>query len=206
MCRSFSTTPLDHDLVMALTDDALRAPSAGNSQGVAVLVLEDDAHRSAYWMASTDAAWREQSKRYRAMSRAPVIVLVLCSPLIYVNRYAAPDKASSGLGASEEVWLVPYWYGDAAFATMALLLGAASEELGAAFLGTFRNEENTLKACEVPDSWRLFGTVLLGHPDGDDHPSASLQRTRSRADRVHLGTFHDRPSPSEVDEGNEAGF
>ena len=41
----------------------------------------------------------------------------------------------------EVEWVVPYWYVDAAFATMTLLLGATEAGIGAAFLGNFRGED-----------------------------------------------------------------
>ncbi|MGH9088306.1 MAG: nitroreductase family protein, partial [Acidimicrobiales bacterium] len=87
-------------------------------------------------------------------------------------------------------WPVPYWFGDAAFATMTLLLGATDEGLGACFLGSFRGEGPLLAALGVPEGWRLFGAVLIGHPDGADRPSASLDRPGpSAAERVHHGRW-----------------
>ena len=40
MARAFSPEPIDPDLVERLVVDALLAPSAGNSQGAEVVVLE----------------------------------------------------------------------------------------------------------------------------------------------------------------------
>ena len=46
------------------------------------------------------------------------------------------------------------------------------------------------EALGVPADWRYFGAVLLGHPDGGDHPSPSLSRTRrSDAERIHRGRW-----------------
>jgi nitroreductase len=97
--------------------------------------------------------------------------------------------ARGGGASGEAAWPVPYWFGDAAFATMTLLLRAADARIGACFLGNFRGEAAVLAALGVPAGWRLFGTVLLGHPDGLDHRSASLDRPRpATAERLH----HDR--------------
>ena len=42
----------------------------------------------------------------------------------------------------------------------------------------------------VPPGWRLFCAVVVGHPDGRDHRSASLDRSRPQgADRVHHGQW-----------------
>ena len=121
-----------------------------------------------------------------------IIVLVLCEPAAYVERYAASDKANSGLGQGVEVWPVPYWFGDAAFVAMGLLLGAAAHDLGAAFLGAFRGVDAIKEAFAIPPTWELFATVLLGHPDGGDHRSASLDRTVPRSSRLHFGGFSAR--------------
>lgn len=183
MTRSFAEQALDGHLLRALVEGAMAAPSAGNTRGVNAVVLTGPA-RERYWMAATDAAWRSSSRRYPGLSRAAAVVLVLCSPEAYTARYAEADKASSGLG-DPTAWPVPYWFGDAAFATMAILLGAEAAGLGAAFLGTFRHEDEVLAAVGRHRPNRLFGTVLLGAPDGQDHPSASLERDGpSRAERV----------------------
>ena len=58
------------------------------------------------------------------------------------------------------------------------------------FLGNFRGEAGLLGALGVPPGWRLFGSVLLGHPDGADHPSASLDRAGpTPEERIHLGRW-----------------
>jgi nitroreductase len=189
MTRSFADRPIDDSLLRELCDDALRAPTAGNTRGTALVVLTDASDRAAYWEAATDAAWRARSARFAGLRRAPTIVLVLCEPTAYVERYAAPDKARSGLGEGADAWPVPYWFGDAAFVAMGLLLGATAHDLGAAFLGAFRGVDAIKDAFAIPPTWELFATVLLGHPDGEDHRSASLDRTAPRTSRLHFGAF-----------------
>ena len=92
-----------------------------------------------FWDATTDEAWRSGSRRFAGLSRAPVVVLPFADPDAYLARYREPDKVR---GDGEEVeWVVPYWYVDAAFSIMTLLLGAAEAGIGAAFLGNFRGED-----------------------------------------------------------------
>ncbi len=196
MVRSFAADPIDPAVLDRLLEASLRGPSAGNTRGVAWVVLQG-AETATYWNQATTAAWRSRAPRYPGLSRAPVIALSVCSPAAYIERYSESDKVASGLGSvesaggGEEAWPVPYWYGDAAFSTMLLLLGATAAGLGAAFLGNFRGEEPLLDSLGVPPVWRLFGAVLLGYPDGNDHPSASLARTRD-ANRppVHMGRWN----------------
>ena len=167
MVRSFAADPVDAELVGRLLDDSLRGPSAGNTRGVAWVVLQGP-DTAIYWEHATTADWRSGSERYPGMSRAPVVALSLCSPSAYVERYGEPDKEGSGLGPSE--------HGDAGCSTMLLLLGVTAAGLGAVFLGNFRGEDELLGALGVPAGWRLFGAVLIGTPDGQDRPSESHRR------------------------------
>jgi nitroreductase len=118
------------------------------------------------------------------------VLLAYASPAAYVERYAEPDKADGALGTGPEGWPVPYWYGDAAFGVMAVLLQAVDAGLGACVLGNFRGEAELARAVGVPDPWRLFCAVLLGKPDGKGHRSASLDRRGpQRSARIHHGRW-----------------
>jgi nitroreductase len=191
MVRSFSSEPVGAGVVDRLLDAALRSPTAGNTGGTAWVVLEGPAQTSAYFDATTDEDWRRNYSNWsEGLQRAPVVLLAYASPEAYVARYAEPDKREAGLGEGDEAWPMPYWYGDAAFGVMAVLLGAVDAGLGATILGTFRGEEELARRLDVPGGWRLFCAVLLGHPDGRDHRSASLDRPRPRrAARVHRGRW-----------------
>ena len=48
-CRSFSSRPLEQELVDDLVDRARRTPTAGNSQGVEFLVLHGPEEVDTYW-------------------------------------------------------------------------------------------------------------------------------------------------------------
>lgn len=196
MVRSFSTRAVDDAVLGRILDDSLRAPSAGNTAGVRWLVLQGDRQTAGYWEAISTPEWRATSPRWPGLSRAPVVALSLTSPDQYVRRYSEADKHGAELGSpgtgggGEAAWPVPYWFGDAAMATMLLLLGAEEAGLAACFLGSFRGEKELLGTLGVPAQWRLFGTVLMGHPDGRDHRSPSLNRpTPPRPSRIHRGRW-----------------
>src|ERR1035441_3255684 len=93
MSRNFSGRPPGPGVVDRLIEGALRAPSAGNTQGREFVLLEGVEQTSSYWEAATDAVWRERSPRYAGLSRAPVIVLPFADPDAYVERYQEEDKA-----------------------------------------------------------------------------------------------------------------
>src|SRR5258708_6758834 len=80
MTRNFSGQPLPTGLLDSMLADALRAPSAGNTQGREFIVLEGPTETRQYWDATTDDAWRSASRRFEGMSRAPVVVLPYVDP------------------------------------------------------------------------------------------------------------------------------
>ena len=85
---------------------------------------------------------------------------------------------------------MPYWYGDAAFGVMTVLLGAVDAGLGACLLGSFRGEDELAETLGVPDGWRLFGGVVLGHRTGtitDQRRSTGPRPPRSGGSTVEGG-------------------
>ena len=191
MCRSFSPEPVDQAVLEGILGAVLRSPTAGNTAGTAWVVLNGPDQTSAYWEATTDAAWRAANPEWASgLMRAPVVLLSYASAGAYLARYSEPDKARSALGSSEAAWPVPYWFGDAAFGAMAVLLCAVDAGLGACVLGNFRGEAALASSLGVPDAWRLFGAVALGTPAGDSHRSRSLDRDVPPAsDRIHRGRW-----------------
>ncbi len=187
MTRNFSGRPLDSGVVDDLLAAALRAPSAGNTQGREFVVLEG-AETAGYWDSTTDAAWRARSPRYAGLRRAPTVILAFADPEAYAARYQEPDKAAGGPGVAE--WPVPFWFVDAGFSVMTILLGAADLGLGAAFLGNFRGEAALRAELGVPDRLRWLGAVLLGEPAHPDPPTTSAARPRRALDEcVHRGRW-----------------
>jgi nitroreductase len=186
MTRNFSDRPLPDGLVYRILADALRAPSAGNTQGAEFVVLVGPAETDPYWQATTDEAWRRDSRRYEGLRRAPVVVLAYADPDRYVRRYQEPDKARPD--GAEVSWVVPFWFVDVAFATMTLLLRAAEEQIGSAFLGNFRGEAELGSVLGVPERMVWMGAVVLGQPATPDPPSSSLTRGRRPFEEaVHRG-------------------
>ena len=186
MTRNFSGQPPGAGVVDRLVAAALRAPSAGNTQGREFVVLEGEDETSRFWDATTDPAWRTGSRRYPGLSRAPVVVLPFADPDAYLDRYREPDKVRRD-GRSVE-WVVPYWFVDAGFSVMTMLLGATEVGLGAAFLGNFRGEDALHAALGVPERYRWLGAVLLGEAAGPDPPASSAARPRRSVDEsVHRG-------------------
>lgn len=186
MVRAFRADPVDPAVVDDLCDLARRAPSAGNSQGTAFLVLDDPDATGRYW-ATTLSPERRARFRWPGLLAAPVLVVVATRPEAYVARYDEPDKAATGLGAGVDAWPVPYWWVDAGAAIEHLLLGAVDAGLGACLFGVFEHEAAVAEAFGVPDGWRLVGTVALGHPAPDEPGRSAARPRRPLGEVVHRG-------------------
>jgi len=187
MTRAFLPEPVPHDLLTAVVDAGRRAPSAGNSQGFAFVVLDGPEQTARYW--DTTLPGRD-SFGFPGLLDAPALVIVLAHPQAYVDRYAEPDKASTGLGEGAEQWPVPYWTVDASFAAMLIQLAAIDAGLGVLFFGPFDHEASVLRALGVPDDHQAIGTIALGWPDAtrDTRAGTSASRPRRATDDViHWG-------------------
>lgn len=190
MVRAFLDRPVAPEVLGRVLEAGRRAPSAGYTQGVDLLAVTDADDRALFWEAETDAAWRAAHPRHELTRRAPVLVLPLTGPGPYTRRYSEPDKEMSGL-SREAAWPVPYWWVDAGFSVMAMLLAAVDEGLGTLFTGIFHGEERLKEAFGVPDELRPVGALLIGWPDEDaDRPSPSLRRgRRAQGSQVHAGRY-----------------
>jgi nitroreductase len=191
MTRAFRPDPLPIGLLDDLVDLAARSPSAGKTQGWHLVVLEGEA-TARFWDITLPLE-RRASFRWQQLLDAPVIAVVLADPQAYVDRYAEPDKASTGLGEGVGAWPTPYWTVDAAMATMSLLLAAEDAGVGALFFGVFRGEDEVRAALSIPDRLEVIGALALGFPAvGGDRPGRSADRPRRGAAAiVHRDLFSD---------------
>jgi nitroreductase len=190
MTRSFTGRPVDDADLDAVLDAARRSPTAGNTEGWALVVLRGTEETRGFWETTTTPDWRAEARRWPGLSKAAAIVTVFASPARYRARYGAPDKRRAGL--ADGPWPVPFWYVDAGQVVLSLLLAATDAGLGSCFLGNFRGEAALAAHLGVPEGWRYVGAVLLGEPASDDWPSASLRATwRSGRSWVHLGRWQD---------------
>lgn len=187
MVRAFSSRPVNPATVDRLCDLARRGPSAGNSQGLDLVVLDRPDTVARYWDA-TLAPDRRATFAWPGLVAAPVLVLVTVRPSSYVERYAEADKAAAGLGVDASAWPVPYWWVDAGAAAEHLLLGAVDAGFGACLFGAFEQEATVIRAFGIPPDRRLVATIALGHlPSGADANSKkgrSASRPRRPLDEV----------------------
>jgi nitroreductase len=186
MRRNFTAESVPASVVDSLVDLARRAPSAGNTQGWDVVVLEG-AETATFWDITLPAD-RRDGFRWPGLIAAPVIVLPFANRNAYLTRYGEPDKAKTGL-SDMAAWNVPYWQIDTAFFTQTFLLAAEAAGLGALFFGVFREATTVAAALGVPEGHDLIGAIALGWPAADEPGRSAARAKRSVSDIVHRGRW-----------------
>jgi hypothetical protein len=82
-----------------------------------------------------------------------------------------------GSGCDEPDWEVPYWYVDAAFAAMLVLLEAVNLGLGSLFMGVTPDFVPRFRAeFSVPEEFQPIGALLVGHRHPDVRPNYRSDR------------------------------
>lgn len=183
MVRNYSDEPVPRQTLDRVAAAALRAPSAGNSQAVGVVVVTDEAIRGEIaeladeggYVAAGFDPW---------ISKAPAHIVISVSEQVYRDRYSEPDKLSAD-GTTID-WPVPYWWVDAGASMMAVLLAAVDEGLGAGFLGVHSVPELSA-LLGIPDHFHPIGVVTVGHR-APDRRSGSLKRPKKTPEDI---VFHD---------------
>jgi nitroreductase len=167
--------------------NAIRAPSAGFSQGWDFVVLTRAQDLDAYWAATTDPD-DDPDSWLIGIKSAPALILCLSDEDAYLRRYAEPDKGWADM--DEARWPVPYWDVDTGMAALLILLTAVDQGLGGCFFGAPPEvHDDIFEAFGIPRERHLVGVVSLGY--SVTHPkSESLKRGRRGLDQVaHYGRY-----------------
>ena len=189
MVRDYSDEPVDPAVIDLALANAVRAPSAGFSQGWAFLVLDspDDVRR--FWAATSDDLDHPDSW-LAGMMGAPVVILPCSSKAAYLERYAEDDKGWTD--RDEARWPMPFWHMDAAMAGLLILQTATDAGLGSCFIGVPPDKDAAVReAFGIPDDHDPVGVITIGHRQGGERPSGS-PRTRQRRpldELVHRGRW-----------------
>jgi nitroreductase len=179
MVRNYSDKPIDDDVLSRIALSALKAPSAGNSQAVGVVIVTDADVRA-------DIAQLAGEESYVGsgfdpwISKAPAHIVISISERVYRDRYAESDKL--GPNGEQIEWPIPYWWVDAGAALMAVLLATVDEGLAAGFLGV-HSVPDLAARLGLPEDHTPIGVVTVGYP-APDRRSGSLDRPRKPIDLV----------------------
>lgn len=187
--------PVPETALLTCLQAAIRAPSAGFSQGWDFVVLRNPAERAAFWEHATPPTPDGPPDRWlTGMQTAPVLIVCLSDPGTYLERYAAPDKGWTDRDPAR--WPVPYWDVDTGMAALLMLLAAVDQGLGGLFFGVPPECHAAVRsALGIPADRRLVGVVSIGYAAAHSK-SPSLRRGRRGLDQVaHWGRFG-APAPS----------
>jgi nitroreductase len=188
MIRSYDPDrPIPAEVRDRILNHAVRAPSAGFSQGWAFLVLESAADRDRFWLAATPET--DVGQRWLTnMRTAPLIIVPHSNKDEYLDRYAEPDKGWRD--RDEARWPVPYWHIDAGMASLLMLLTAVDEGLGGCFFGIPPERIAAYRsAFSVPFSFTPIGAVSVGYRAIDRIAGSRARGHRPLSDVVHYGEW-----------------
>jgi len=191
MVRRYRDRPVAAGSLDRILAAARRAPSAGFSQGVEIVVVTSLEGRQRLADRAAEAAFVAAGQR-PWLSRAPVHIVLAVDPARYAARYREEDKAASVPVAE---WPVPYWWVDAGAALMLMLLATADEGLAAGFLGAHAFDD-LAEAVDLPDHFEAVGVVTVGHAADPSAVGSALRPRRQRKETEH----HERwqgPPPSD---------
>jgi len=182
MVRRFTDEPVAAAQLDRALRNAVRAPSAGFSQGWSFLVLDAPADVDRFWNASTDPA-ATPDRWLTGMRTTPVLVVPCSSREAYVDRYAEADKGWTDRDAAR--WSMPYWHMDTAMAVMLILQTVVDEGLGACYFGIPPAYDAAVRdAFGIPAGWDPIGAVAIGHPDTGGAAGSPSRRRRTPLDEV----------------------
>ncbi|MFM2047205.1 MAG: hypothetical protein RL383_1282 [Actinomycetota bacterium] len=183
MTRAFTDQLVGRDIIEECLDLAVRAPSAGKTQGWGLVGLTG-ADTALYWDAALPAEARD-GFGFPGLLRAGFVGVITADPRAYVERYSQPDKSRTGLGAGTDAWPVPYWTVDASMATMTFLHALHERGLGALFFAVAR-EDAVRTALGIDPAVQVIGAVAAGHRDplGSPRGRSASRPGRRGADAV----------------------
>ena len=152
--------PVSRAQVEKLLELAIRAPSAGFSQGWRFLVLDTAVSIGQFWQ--TTAAAGPPDKWRQGMMQAPVLIIAYCDKRSYLDRYAEPDKGWTD--RAEDRWAVPYWYVDTGMAALLILLGALDAGLAGCLFGVPADKVAAVAVqFSVPPELEPVAVISLGY-------------------------------------------
>jgi nitroreductase len=188
MVRSYTAEPVGPAALDRVLRNAVRAPSAGFSQGWSFLVLDTPADVARYW--DLFAGEGEPDAWLTGMRTAPVLVLPCSSKAAYLSRYAQADKGWTD--QDEARWPMPFWHMDTAMAVMLMLQTVVDEGLGACYFGIPPSHDAQVRtAFGIPPEWSPIGAVAIGHPApvGGTAGSPARRRRTPMEQVVHRGRW-----------------
>jgi nitroreductase len=150
--RAYKTQPVEEEKLKRILVAANGAPSAGNLQAYAILIVRDAATR----LALSRAALGQES-----LVQVPVVLAFFAHPQSSMAKYK-----------SRGVEL--YSLQDATIACAYAQLAATAQGLGTVWVGAF-DDDAVRTALKAPVEWRPVALLPIGYPD--ESPAPTTRRT-----------------------------
>ena len=178
MVRTYEPEPVPRDVIERIVRSVRRAPSAGFSQGLRLVVVTEADRRRRLGEIVGEESW---------VGDAPVLVVVCVREDDYHDRYRQPDKLAL-TGGVEIEWPIPFWYFDAGAAAMLILLAAIDEGYASGLFGVFVEAIPAFRAeLGLPDDVEITSCITIGRAADDPAasvPSSRLTRRRRAAEEI----------------------
>jgi nitroreductase len=170
--------PVPAEIVERILENALRAPSAGFSQGFGFLVLDTQEDLARFRASATPD--EEPENWFSANVQAPLLIVVHSNKDAYLDRYAKADKGHTD--RSEDWWPVPYWDVDTGMSALLILQTAVDAGLGACFFGLPVDRIPVYREqFGVPDNLMPIGAISIGY---SDEPARDFSKRRKPASEM----------------------
>ena len=179
MVRKYDVNrPVPKEIVDRMLHNAVRAPSAGFSQGWGFLVLDTQEDIARFREA---CRLEDEPDSYLAATvQAPLLIVTHSNKDVYLDRYAQADKGFAD--RSDSWWPAPYWDIDTGMAALLILQTAVDAGLGSCFFGLPKARiPEYRKAFNVPDAFHPIGAISVGY---HAEPPRDLRSRRKPADEV----------------------
>jgi FMN reductase [NAD(P)H] len=185
--RDYTGERVPRETLERIAATVRKAPSAGFSQGVRALVVDDPELLAAIAAIDDD----ESSQSWFGTVAAHILVLVREQD--YHDRYTQSDKLAM-TGGVEVLWPVPFWHVDAGAALMLVLLAAIEEGLGAGVYGVpVEQDAQWRELLKIPADLTVVSGVTVGVPGPDPdrarRTSVLSQRRKPVEEVVHWNTW-----------------
>jgi FMN reductase [NAD(P)H] len=175
MVRAYEPEPVPREVIERIVRTVRRAPSAGFSQGLRLVVVTEAERRGRLAEILGEESW--------VVADAPVLVVICVREDDYHDRYREPDKLAV-TGGVEVEWPIPFWHFDAGAAAMLILLAAIDEGYAAGLFGVvvealpaFREE------LGLPDDVTIACCITIGRAAADDDEASALSSRLTRRRR-----------------------
>jgi nitroreductase len=181
MVRNFYGKKVPAKKIDSILRLALRAPSAGYTQGWAYVVVRDYETKRRIGELQGELDFYA-NRKHKFVSKASVLIVACVSEQLYHSRYREPDKLKSD--GNEIEWPVPFWYFDIGGACMIIFLAAVNVGLAAAFTGIFRQQQMR-ELLDIPNHFLPVGVISIGYPKRDVKSPSLKRGPRALEEVIH---------------------